>query len=105
MNGFDLELCRAVYNFSIEYFSVFVRSKVPDLHKMMNKVTHNYTFDRLANIMPWQTGIPLLNLIHSKLSNIINILDTTIIVLNSWVQFNGIFRKYLMFITVISAIT
>lgn len=105
MDRFNFVLCRIVDDFGIEYFSVFIRGKVPNFYKMMGKVTHNYAFDRLANVMPRQTRIPLFNVINCKFSYVINVLDTTIVVLNSWVQLIGIFRKYFMLTTVISAIT
>jgi hypothetical protein len=85
MDRFNLELCRVVDDFGIEYFSIFIRSKIPNLYKMMSKVTHNDTFDRLADVMPRQARIPFFNVINSKFSYVINVLDTTIVVLNSWV--------------------
>lgn len=72
---------------------------------MMGEITHNDAFHRLTDIMPRQAGISFLNVVNIKLSYIIDVFYTTVVVFDSWVKFIGIYWKYLMFTAIIPAIT
>ncbi len=70
----------------------------------MYKITDNESLDRLANVMPRQSGMSFINVINGKLSHIIDVLNTAVVVLNSRVQVDRLLGKNLMLTAIVPAI-
>ena len=83
MDCLYFELRWVVNNVFVQDLSVLVWSKIPDLHKMMHEIAHNSPSDGLANIMPWQSWVSLVNVVNRKFSDIIDVLKPTVVVFDS----------------------
>ncbi len=104
MDRLYLELSWVVDNLCVQDFSVLVWSEIPYLHKMMHEIAHNNPFDWLANIVPGQSRMSLINVVDRKFPYIINVFNPTVVVFDSRIQISRACGKYFMLVAVISTI-